>query len=103
MTKTRSAVPCWGRGSSRLAQSADTAVPNQHILEAAGRPNVVADEIRLLGIAWGYIQDWEHVRGKTGRPVDTGPQVKANTGMMAVVPAWHLVDLLNRPDAPSSS
>ena len=56
------------------------------------------DVFRLLGIQWGYIQDWEPVRDSTAKPVDTGLQVRLNTGMMAVVPAWKLGDLL-RSDA----
>jgi hypothetical protein len=52
------------------------------------------DVFRLLGIQWGYIQDWEPVRDLDGRPIDTGLQVRLNTGMMGVVPAWKLGDLL---------
>jgi hypothetical protein len=36
----------------------------------------------LLGVDWGYIRDHE----------------RANTGMSGVVPAWCLLDLLNRQD-----
>jgi hypothetical protein len=42
------------------------------------------DVFRLLGIQWGYIQDWEPVRDSAEKPVDTGLQVRLNTGMMAV-------------------
>jgi hypothetical protein len=56
------------------------------------------DVFRLLGIQWGYIRDWELVCDKIGRPVDTGLQVRTNTGMMGVVPAWKLAELLRRPD-----
>jgi hypothetical protein len=56
------------------------------------------DVFRLLGIQWGYIQDWELVRDSTGRPVDMGLKVRLNTGMMVVVPAWKLDDLLRRDD-----
>jgi hypothetical protein len=52
------------------------------------------DVFRLLGIQWGYIQDCEPIRDTTGRPVDTGLHVLLNTGMMGVVPAWKLEDLL---------
>lgn len=52
------------------------------------------DVFRLLGIQWGYIQDWEPVRDLDGRPIDTGLQVRLNTGMMGVVPAWKLGDLM---------
>ena len=50
------------------------------------------DVFRLLGIQWGYIQDWEPIRDSVGR--DTGLKVHLNTGMMGVVPAWKLGDLL---------
>ena len=56
------------------------------------------DVFRLLGIQWGYIQDREPVRDSLDRPVDTGLNVKLNTGMMGVVPAWKLDDLLRRGD-----
>ena len=56
------------------------------------------DVFRLLGIQWGYVQDWEPVRDSAEKPVNTGLQVRLNTGMMAVVPAWKLGDLL-RSDA----
>jgi hypothetical protein len=52
------------------------------------------DVFRLLGVQWGYIQDWEPVRDFAGRSVDTGLKVRLNTGMMGVVPAWKLGDLL---------
>jgi hypothetical protein len=52
------------------------------------------DVFRLLGIQWGYILDQEPVRDSSGRPVDTGLQVHLNTGMMGVVPAWKLAELL---------
>ena len=52
----------------------------------------------LLGIDWGHINDWTPVCDETGRPANpTNPrkaQVKVNTGMMAVVPAWKLYELL---------
>jgi hypothetical protein len=56
------------------------------------------DVFRLLGIQWGYIKDREPVRDSSDRPVDTGLNVTLNTGMMGVVPAWKLDDLLRRED-----
>ena len=38
------------------------------------------------------------VRDSAGRPVGTGLNVKLNTGMMGVVPAWKLTELLMRDD-----
>jgi hypothetical protein len=49
------------------------------------------DVFRLLGIQWGYIRDWEPVWDSAEA---TGLRVHLNTGMMAVVPAWKLGDLL---------
>jgi len=56
------------------------------------------DVFRLLGIQWGYIQDWEPVRDSLGVPVPNGMKVRLNTGMMGVVPAWKLAELLGRDD-----
>jgi hypothetical protein len=56
------------------------------------------DVFRLLGIQWGYIQDYEPVRDANGEPVNAGLKVKLNTGMMGVVPAWKLADLLRRDE-----
>jgi hypothetical protein len=50
----------------------------------------------LLGVSWGYIMDWESVRAANGYPIDA--KVRVNTGMMGVVPAWKLYELLMRPD-----
>jgi hypothetical protein len=53
----------------------------------------------LLGVDWGHINDWEPVRNERGQPVNRenpkDMQVKMNTGMMAVVPAWKLSELLD--------
>jgi hypothetical protein len=53
----------------------------------------------LLGVDWGHINDWQPVRDAGGRPVNpSNPkamQVKMNTGIMAVVPAWKLIELLD--------
>ena len=52
----------------------------------------------LLGIDWGHINDWAPVCREDGKPVNSNPkalQVKLNTGMAAVVPAWKLAQLLD--------
>jgi hypothetical protein len=46
----------------------------------------------LLGIDWGHINDQQPICDASGRP--TGWTVKTNTGMMAVVPVWKLQELL---------
>lgn len=48
----------------------------------------------LLGISWCMIPSWEPVCDKTGKALESGMQVPANTGMMGVIPAWHLHDML---------
>lgn len=53
-------------------------------------------QMRLLGVDWGHILDWEPLIVQ--RPDVRHPEnwsVKRNTGMMGVVPAWMLADLLN--------
>lgn len=52
----------------------------------------------LLGVDWGHINDYAPVVRGDGRPVNPDPkqmQVKVNTGMAAVVPAWKLDQLLD--------
>ena len=53
----------------------------------------------LLGIDWGHLNDWSPVYNASGRPINPGHpqdmQVKANTGMMTVVPAWKLAEMLD--------
>ena len=52
----------------------------------------------LLGVDWGHINDWEPVRGPSGDSVNPDPrimQVRMNTGIMAVVPAWKLIEMLD--------
>lgn len=52
----------------------------------------------LLGVEVGYVYDWSPVCDSAGRPImhgsDPAQQVQINTGMMVVVPAWRLVELL---------
>lgn len=53
----------------------------------------------LLGVELGYIYDWTPVCDAAGRPTNPAmpdaQQVKVNSGMMVVVPAWKLTELLN--------
>ena len=62
-------------------------------LDIAGR-----GDPRLLGIDWGHINDWTPVCNDIGRPLNPArprdQQVKVNTGMMVVVPAWKLTEIL---------
>jgi hypothetical protein len=56
---------------------------------------------RLLGIEWGILSKWEPVCDAHGRPVGRPQpdslQVDTNSGMMGVVPAWKLAEILNLP------
>jgi len=53
----------------------------------------------LLGVDWGHIHDWEPVRDESGRPVNPAKpkaaRVRMNTGIMTVVPAWKLIEMLD--------
>ncbi len=52
----------------------------------------------LLGVDWGHILDWEPLRYENGERVKLGDRkvrVRVNTGMMAVVPARKLAELLD--------
>ncbi len=53
----------------------------------------------LLGVDWGHINDWTPVCDSAGHPVNKGDpfalQVRINTGLMGVVPAWKLYELLH--------
>ncbi len=61
------------------------------------RPNPgELNRVFLLGIDWGYICDWDTVHDSVGRP-QPSLQVRTNTGMMAVVPAWKLKELIDMP------
>lgn len=56
------------------------------------RNGVTSNRAYLLGVCWGYIKDWSAIYDDCGR--ETGSMVQSNTGMMAVVPAWKLTELL---------
>jgi hypothetical protein len=54
----------------------------------------------LLGVDWGHINDWQPVCGAAGTPIDRGgppwkTQVRMNTGIMTVVPAWKLIEMVD--------
>jgi hypothetical protein len=55
------------------------------------------DATYLLGIDWAHLQNWECAQDDRGREL---PDIRfpTNTGMMAVVPAWKLRELLMAPD-----
>ena len=53
----------------------------------------------LLGVEAGYINDWTPVCDSLGRPINQAEpdrlQVRVNAGMMVVIPAWKLTELLH--------
>ena len=53
----------------------------------------------LLGVELGYIYDWNPVCDAAGDPINRATpharQVQENSGMMIVVPAWKLTELLH--------
>lgn len=55
----------------------------------------------LLGIDWGHIHDWEPLCGPDKKPLNPvrpkDRQIRINTGMMTVIPAWKLAELLAYP------
>lgn len=53
----------------------------------------------LLGINWGHLVDWQPVCNAAGNPVAHGMRVAQNSGMMAVVPIWKLVEMIEHPQA----
>jgi hypothetical protein len=53
----------------------------------------------LLGIDYGHLPITEMVRdSQTGDPTPSGEYVRTNSGVMGVVPAWRLLELLNLPE-----
>lgn len=52
----------------------------------------------FLGVNWGHMLKWHPVCDASGRPLGPhGTKVAQNTGMMAVVPAWKLIEMINHP------
>lgn len=51
----------------------------------------------LLGIDWGHLPLWRPVY-ENNRETETNYEVEANTGIACVVPAWHIVDILNQEE-----
>ncbi len=51
--------------------------------------------ISLLGVDWGHLPTkWVPVTNRSGDKHLEGWGIQQNTGMMGVVPAWHILDLL---------
>ena len=54
----------------------------------------------LLGINFAMVPLWEHVQNAQGEPLGTGMRVPMNTGVMGVVPASHLIEMMT--DGPAA-
>lgn len=62
----------------------------------AGFP--MKDEAWLLGIEWGHLTTRGRVEDKGGKPHSEDWGVEANSGMIGVVPAWKLRELLDQEE-----
>jgi hypothetical protein len=52
----------------------------------------------LLGVACGHSFDWERTKeSDRNSPTEDGRGITLNTGLMCVIPAWRLRDLLHSP------
>jgi hypothetical protein len=55
--------------------------------------------IYLLGVDWGHLPTkWQPLVDNEGHPHPDGWGFRQNTGIMGVVPAWHVLDLLDREE-----
>ncbi|HXO29141.1 MAG TPA: hypothetical protein VOA80_17460 [Thermoanaerobaculia bacterium] len=56
----------------------------------------------LLGIVWGHLilvdPDFEYVRDNQGEILPEKLKVRVNTGIMQVVPAWKIREILDLPE-----
>jgi len=52
------------------------------------------DEVRLIGMTFGHILSYEPVLNAQRQPMSEGLQVRHNSGVMGVVPAWTIMELV---------
>ncbi len=62
----------------------------------AGSP--MKNEVWLLGIEWGHLTTRGRVEDEGGKPHPDNLEVEANSGMIGVVPAWKLRELLDQKE-----
>jgi len=79
-----------------LPEDVPTVDPDARALEQP--PYLMGMAVKLLGINWGHLRDYEDVRQADGTRTSEGLRVYRNTGMAAVVPAWKLHELLYDDD-----
>ena len=62
-------------------------------------------EIRLLGVDCAHVPNWGTIKstttGKKHEMLPDDSAVELGSGMLAVIPAWKLLELLNREDLKS--
>ena len=64
-------------------------------LNATEMQTIATSQIFLLGLDWSHLNDYEPVLGGDKKtPVEPKEFVKRNAGMMGVVPAWKICELL---------
>jgi len=52
----------------------------------------------LLGVDWGHLHDLKPVVGEGNKPLPDRWYVEQNSGLMGVIPAWKLAELLDSED-----
>jgi hypothetical protein len=77
-------------GSAVLAYKSINRGDNTFVLSADARP-------WLLGVDCAHLPRWTDVY-EADRSTKTGHRVEMNSGVAVVIPAWRLLDLLNRPE-----
>jgi hypothetical protein len=53
----------------------------------------------LLGVCFAMVPSWQSICDQNYQEVQNGWRVQLNTGMMGVVPAWHLHDFMDSGEA----
>lgn len=59
---------------------------------------VVSSHVALLGVAWGHHDRMAAVVDREGNPVDPEWSVATNSGLMFVVPAWKVADVIEQSE-----
>jgi hypothetical protein len=67
---------------------------NQHVVNNK-RAVLPMMDMRLLGVDWGHVPERVRLLDFRGDPLKEGHIVQVHAGMMGVVPAWCLLDLID--------
>ncbi len=57
-------------------------------------PSTTHKQVFLLGTVWAHMDEFTRIEDNEGEVINMEWRVKYNMGMMAVVPAWRLVELI---------